>query len=206
MRTEGNNVFIEYTDMLLVISTYIRRFKFTNNNQMPDTVVIEVPYQAWDLKTETATACDSYQVDGDPPAQWFKRAVRHDLQQAPEVEAAQVTQSVPEPSNPPMTPMNTDEMVVVVGEAKERVTPKEPPVRRPEPQGDQSIMHMSGEIEDFNLDVRPIEEALKEETIDGTEGSVDTIPSGHERTEEHDRLAEAIGELNIDAPEPDGNE
>ncbi len=203
MRTDPstNTVYIEYTDVLLLISTYIRRYKFTNNNQMPDCVVVEVPQRAWDLKTQNSTECESYQVEGEPPEKWFSQAVKHELQAAPEVVEQQTVQSVPEPG--PDTPLHTDEMVMEVGAEHVRLTPTQAPLNtRPEPIRPGEIENMTGEVEDFELDLAPLD--TEEEAVGSDQ--IHSISDRHERAEGDADSPEPVSTSDPDAIEPDGNE
>lgn len=215
MRFEDDTVVVEYTDILLVMSAYIRRYKFTHENHMPVQMIVEVPYQAWDLAVAEPCLCIAQQIEGDPPAKWFAQAVRHDLQQAPTPSTAPpVVDNLPSPAQPKI---HQDEMVMSTGSSNIIVTPSEPKTSMLAPRAEEDeepIIMMSGDIEDNDLYTIPVEELTVEdspltEVLEGDhaigEGDDNSIPGGLERTSEHDRAAEAIRTANSPTTQSDGD-
>jgi len=201
MRIENGNVIIEYTDMLIVMSTYVRRFKFVRENHMPKKLIIETPPNAWDLSNGDRCECIVIPVEGEPPEKWFNQAVKHDLQKAPE--------PVNKPEPLPQKPVHKDEMIVVKSKSGNEVRMNETIV-------DDEV------VETANTDKNDIEyeddydededenftdgiETYKENDEDGQE-SIATIPDGFKRTSEHDRALRAISQSESDESESDRDE
>ena len=89
---------VEYTDLLILLNSAIRGYKFHSQGKMPEAVNIEIPELAWDTSSRESTKLCLIHVEGNPPENWFGPGKANPMKLT---------------VNPPQKKMNTDEMSVV---------------------------------------------------------------------------------------------
>lgn len=201
MRLEEGRIVIEYTDLLLTVSQYVRKYKFHNRNNMPLSVHIEIPLEACDVTNPLESCAISFeQVEGDPPAEWFRRGIKSAEHAAP-------TQ-VPHEETPPMPKIHEDEMYKITADRDAKIARHdEDSLKLPKKQ--EPTETISGDItEDTTLSTDPDAGlAIQEVDPDDFKPRHEAADnSGHERTSELDRAAEAVDTADSPTTEPDGDE
>lgn len=206
MRVEEDKLIIEYTDVILMISPYIRNWKFHRGGQMPRMVEIEIPMEAYDATNVTGCPMEAKQVEGTPPTEWFHRAIKSAEHAAP---------APVELASAPQRKIHHDEMYVErEAEDSKLVEHGENSLKAPK---EEDIETVGGGItEDVRLAADPTDGLAdyipstipqsEEGAFDNAGDSEASIPDGLERASEHERALAAIDTADSPTSEPDGDE